>query len=303
MLKINQNNNEHLPVLLEQVLEYLKPDAGENYLDLTAGYGGHAAAILERTKSFSSSVLIDRDSEAIKALKKRFNGQAVEIIKNDFYGASQHQANSGRKFDIIMADLGISSPHLNIVSRGFSFQTIGPLDMRMDQDQSLTAETIVNNYSQAELAGLIRRWGQDPKALAIAREIIKHRPINSTTELAKIVARCWPGHHKINPATRTFQALRIAVNDELDQLAQSLPIWIDLLAPEGRLVIISFHSLEDRLVKEIFRARGGKTYDADLVVLTKRPVTGDKQEIVFNPRARSAKLRAVVKIKTRKELP
>lgn len=303
MLKINQNNNEHSPVLLGQVLEYLKPDHGENYLDLTAGYGGHAAAILERTKSFSSSVLVDRDTEAIKALKTRFNGRAIEIIKNDFYGASQVQANTGRKFDIILADLGISSPHLNTASRGFSFQASGPLDMRMNQDQSLTAETIVNNYGEAELAGLIRRYGEDPKALAIAREIIKNRPINSTTQLAKIVARCWPGYHKINPATRTFQALRIAVNDELEQLAHSLPIWIDLLAPEGRLGIISFHSLEDRLVKEIFRARGSKTYDAELQLLTPRPVTGDKQEIVFNPRSRSAKLRVAVKIKTRKGLP
>ncbi|MGH7196026.1 MAG: 16S rRNA (cytosine(1402)-N(4))-methyltransferase RsmH [Candidatus Saccharimonadales bacterium] len=297
----NQNNSQHLPVLLEAVLKYLKPKKGETYLDLTAGYGGHAEAILERTNNRSSSLLVDRDQAAIKALKKRFDGQKIEIIKSDFYTASQKLAGETKKFDIILADLGISSPHLNTASRGFSFNKSGPIDMRMDQNQSLTAYKIVNNYSEAELMELIKRYGEDPKAKQIARAIIKNRPINSTTELATIVARVWPGRHKINPATRTFQALRISVNDELGQLEKSLPVWIDLLAPDGRLGIISFHSLEDRLVKQAFQARGSKTYDADLKVLTKRPVTGDKNNLVFNPRARSAKLRAVVKIKNRPE--
>ena len=200
-------------------------------------------------------------------------------------------------FDMILADLGVSSPHLDIASRGFSFSQEGPLDMRMDQSQELTADFIVNNYSEARLTELIKRYGEDPKARQIARSIVQNRPIHTTQELATNIAKIWPGHSRVHPATRTFQALRIAVNDELEQLRLSLPVWIDLLAPNGRLAVISFHSLEDRLVKQIFQELGGDRYDAILEVLTKRPVSGDTNEIVFNPRARSAKLRAAVKLK------
>lgn len=293
-----QQNHLHIPVLLEPVLEYLAPRAGESYLDLTGGYGGHAAAVLEATANPAHSVLVDRDVNAIKELTKRFEGQGIAIKQADFYTASRDLVEQGRRFDLILADLGVSSPHLNQASRGFSIAQDGPLDMRMDQSQTLTAADIVNTYREDELAGLIKRYGEDPKSRQIASLIVNNRPYSTTQELAKVVAKAWPGHSKVHPATRTFQALRIAVNDELELLRKSLPIWIDqLLAPGGRIAIISFHSLEDRIVKDALKAASGDRYDAVLQLLTKKPVTGSESEIVFNPRARSAKLRAALKQK------
>jgi 16S rRNA (cytosine1402-N4)-methyltransferase len=296
---MHQNQNKHfthVPVLLEAVLDQLQPSVGESYLDLTAGYGGHAAAIMERTKDPAQAVLVDRDQEAVEALQKRFGTGGTEIIHDDFYHASQQLLQAGRQFDLIVADLGLSSPHLDNASRGFSLKHDGPLDMRMDQSQELTAERIVNSYREAQLTDIIKRYGQDPKASRIAHLIVTQRPIKTTNELAAIVAKAWPGHSKVHPATRTFQALRIAVNNELELLSSSLPLWIELLKPGGRIGIISFHSLEDRLVKETLNDLSGERYDAELQLLTKRPVVGDRHELVSNPRARSAKLRAAVKI-------
>ncbi|HSW74295.1 MAG TPA: 16S rRNA (cytosine(1402)-N(4))-methyltransferase RsmH [Candidatus Saccharimonadales bacterium] len=297
---MHQDNQNHLhtPVLLQPVLQYLNPRAGETYLDLTGGYGGHAAAVLELTQNYADSVLVDRDSNAIHELIKRFKGREVATMHADFLTASRALQQQGRQFDLILADLGVSSPHLNQASRGFSFAQDGPLDMRMDQSQALTAEQVVNTYSEQELAEIIAKYGEDPKSRQIASLIVRNRPHKTTAGLAKIVAKAWPGHSKVHPATRTFQALRIAVNDELGLLRKSLPIWItDLLAPGGRIVVISFHSLEDRIVKEAFKAESGDRYDAQLQILTKRPITGDDTEIVLNPRARSAKLRAACKQK------
>ena len=289
-----QQNHLHIPVLLEPVLEYLAPKSGESYLDLTGGYGGHAAAVLEKTNNPEHSVLVDRDVNAIRELTKRFEGQGIAIKQADFYTASRDLVEQGRQFDLILADLGVSSPHLNQASRGFSIAQDGPLDMRMDQSQTLTAADIVNTYREDELADLIKRYGEDPKSRQIASLIVNNRPYATTQELAKVVAKAWPGHSKVHPATRTFQALRIAVNDELELLRKSLPIWIDsLLAPGGRIAIISFHSLEDRIVKDALKAASGDRYDAVLQLLTKKPVVGSEHEIVFNPRARSAKLRVV----------
>lgn len=169
--------------------------------------------------------------------------------------------------------------------------------MRMDESQALTAGDIVNSYDQAELARIIRMYGEEPRANKIAQLIVDHRPITTTHELASIVAHAWPGYSKVHPATRTFQAIRIAVNDELGLLERSLPLWVDLLAPGGRIAIISFHSLEDRIVKQYFASQSGNRYDAVLQLLNKQPTSGGADEIVFNPRARSAKLRAAVKIK------
>lgn len=285
----------HVPVLLTQVLQYLRPQEGDSYLDLTAGYGGHAEKILERTNNPSNTVLVDRDPNAITVLAEKFAEQGAEILHTDFLTASQQLAGNARKFDVILADLGVSSPHLNEADRGFAIGASGPLDMRMDQSQGLTAADIVNTYSADKLADILKRYGEEPKAHRIAQLIVQNRPFATTTELAQIVARAWPGHSKVHPATRTFQALRIAVNDELRLIEQSLPLWTELLNPGGRLVVISFHSLEDRLVKQYFAEAGGDHYEAKLTILTKRPVTADEQEIVFNPRARSAKLRAAVK--------
>jgi 16S rRNA (cytosine1402-N4)-methyltransferase len=287
----------HLPVLVTEVLSYLNPRKGESYLDLTAGYGGHATKILECTLQPQKAVLVDRDQNAIDALHKQFAGEKVEIVHDDYASAAGRLVEQGRQFDIILADLGVSSPHLDSASRGFSVRLDGPLDMRMDQSQQLTAADIVNTYSAEELATVIRRFGEEPRANRIARLIEAHRPITTTNQLAHIVAKAWPGHSRQHPATRTFQALRIAVNDELAILERAIPLWISLLNPGGRLAIISFHSLEDRIVKHGLQAAAGNRYDADLQLLTRQPVSADDIELVSNPRARSAKLRAAVKIK------
>ncbi|HSH31803.1 MAG TPA: 16S rRNA (cytosine(1402)-N(4))-methyltransferase RsmH [Candidatus Saccharimonadales bacterium] len=299
---MHQNKHKHIPVLLDEVLKCLAPNVGEKYLDLTAGYGGHASAILERTLTHQASVLVDRDQSAIDAITSRFKPAVPRILHEDFLTAAQRLRGEQRQFDLILADLGVSSIHLDAPDRGFSINLEGPLDMRMDQRQGLTAATIVNEYGEDELAGILRRYGEEPKARRIARLIIERRPISSTAELAAVVLRAWPGRSRVHPATRTFQALRMAVNDELGLLEKALPLWLELLTPGGRIAVISFHSLEDRLVKQMFAERSQNVYEASLQVLTRHPVTASPHELVFNPRARSAKLRAAVKIKNRKEL-
>jgi 16S rRNA (cytosine1402-N4)-methyltransferase len=294
----NQNKNkQHEPVLLEQVLNYLDPKEGESYLDLTAGYGGHAKAIMDRTGSLTTAVLVDRDKKAIAEIEKQFSNGTVSLRQQDFLTAGRELLSKNQQFDLILADLGVSSPHLNEGSRGFSINHSGPLDMRMDQSQELTAEAILNGYSESDLVDILVRYGQEPKAKRIAKGIVEARPLKTTDELAAIAKKAWPGHSRVHPATRTFQAIRIAVNNELGLLEHALPIWLDLLKPGGRIAIISFHSLEDRVVKQAFKQVSGNTYDAQFELLTKQPVTASQSEIVFNPRARSAKLRAAAKIK------
>lgn len=292
---MHQESQSHVPVLLEAVLTYLDPQDGESYLDLTAGYGGHASAILERTGEPAKTTLVDRDSHAMTALLP-LGQKGATLLHTDFYRASQQLVDAGKRFDVILADLGLSSPHIDNASRGFAFALEGPLDMRMDQSQGLTAEEVVNTYPVDVLRQIIREYGEEPRAAAVAHAILENRPIHTTQELANIVRSALPGKaSKTHPATRTFQALRIAVNDELELLRASLPLWVRLLAPGGRIGVISFHSLEDRLVKQAFQGMAGNRYDAELQLLTKRPVTANRDEIVFNPRARSAKLRAAVK--------
>jgi 16S rRNA (cytosine1402-N4)-methyltransferase len=299
----NQNTTQtlHVPVLLEQVLTYLDPKSGESYLDLTAGYGGHASAILARTTAPKTAILVDRDANATRQLQSTAALQQCDIWHTDYLSACQRLVSEGKQFDIILADLGVSSPHLNEGSRGFSFQQDGPLDMRMDQTQELTAQTVVNEWPEAELVTMLTEYGEEPKARQIAKLITSNRPYDTTTQLARIVARAWPGHSRVHPATRTFQALRVAVNDELGQLRQALPLMHELLAPGGRLGIISFHSLEDRLVKQYMSEHAGERYDANLRLITKHPAVATPDELVFNPRARSAKLRVAVKIKNKTE--
>lgn len=291
------NNELHAPVLLDEVLRYLNPKPGESYLDLTAGYGGHAAAVIARTGAPEKATLVDRDRSAIAELTRVLPD--VSRRQQTFEQACKDLLENDERFDMILADLGVSSPHLNDVLRGFSFNAEAPLDMRMDQTQERTAETVVNTWSETELARILREYGEEPKAANIAQRIVDSRPITTTVQLADIVKRAWPGHSRIHPATRTFQAIRIAVNDELTMLEQSLPLMSQLLAPGGRLAVISFHSLEDRIVKRFLATVAGNRYDAELQLLTKRPVTAGPHEIVFNPRARSAKLRAAVKTKTK----
>lgn len=297
----NHNKTQHIPVSLRSVLQFLDPKPGQRYLDVTAGYGGHAAAILERTLAPEQAVLVDRDQMAIDRLHDVFHGSGVQIIHSDFLSAARELLIQERTFDIVLADLGVSSPHLNTASRGFSFRFEAPLDMRMDQRQELTAEQVVNTYPQDKLEEILRVYGEEPKAKLIAKLLVENRPIYSTLRLAEIVAQAWPGYSRVHPATRTFQALRIAVNDELRLVQTVLPLLMDLLAPGGRLAVITFHSLEDRIVKQCFAERAGDRYDADFRLLTKRPVMPSPEELVSNPRARSAKLRAVAKIKNKKK--
>lgn len=292
----DHQNKKHIPVLLEEVMQYLSPQAGQTYLDLTAGYGGHAQEVLGRTLQDQGSVLVDRDIHAVEHLRDMFADKAIDIRHIDFYQAAKQLREEGKQFDVILADLGVSSPHLDNASRGFSLKEEGPLDMRMDTSQPVTAADVVNTYEVDELVTILREYGEEPKARAIAHLIVDNRPYKTTSELANIVARAWPGHSKVHPATRTFQALRIAVNDELRLLEKALPLCLELLKPKGRLVVISFHSLEDRIVKQFFKEYSGERFDAELKLLTKHPITASDNELDFNPRARSAKLRAAVKI-------
>jgi 16S rRNA (cytosine1402-N4)-methyltransferase len=292
----SQTTNHHVPVLLDAVLQYLNPEGSESYLDLTAGYGGHAKAVLERTQAPQQAVLVDRDSNAITALQPLADKGAT-LIHSDFLTASKQLAEQGKRFDMILADLGLSSPHLDNASRGFAFAQSGPLDMRMDQGQALDAYTVVNTYKADKLERIIKQYGEEPRARRIAEAIVANRPIKTTDQLAELIKSVMPKGSKTHPATKTFQAIRIAVNDELELLRASLPIWLELLNPGGRLGIISFHSLEDRMVKQALKEVAGDRYDAEAKLLTKTPIMADAEEIVFNPRARSAKFRAAVKNK------
>lgn len=298
----NQTQPPHLPVLVKEVLKYLDPKPGESYLDLTAGYGGHAGLILKATGAPDKALLVDRDQQAVEALTRRFEGSKPQIVHSEFLSTLEKLAGESRQFDMILADLGVSSPHLEDSRRGFAFRLSGPLDMRMDTRQEMTAHQIVNHFKEAELAQMLRTYGEEPKASAIASAIVAHRPISDTAGLAAIISEAVGSvrrRGKIHPATKSFQALRIAVNDELRQIEAGLPLMLEILSPGGRLAVISFHSLEDRLVKQFFSDNSGNRYDARLTLLTKRPITASPDEIASNPRARSAKLRASRKNKNK----
>ena len=286
----------HVPVLLQAVLDVLVPKKGEKYLDLTAGYGGHAKEVIALVGKASLATLVDRDPAAIAALKP-LEDAGAKLVQSDYATAAQKLHEAGEQFNLVLLDLGVSSPQLDIAERGFSFMHEGPLDMRMDQTAKFTASTIVNHATKDELMHILRTYGEEPFAAKIAQAIIYARPLKTTAELADVVARAVRVRGKIHPATRTFQALRIAVNDELNQLSDTLHILPELLAPGGRVAVISFHSLEDRLVKQFFKEQASAGYEATLQLITKHPVEGATQD-VSNPRARSAKLRAAVKIKT-----
>lgn len=285
----------HIPVLLESVVEHLAPTTGESYLDLTAGYGGHAKAILEKTKAPEKATLVDRDLMAIDALQP-LKDNGVAVIHDDYAHYAEQAREQGRHFDMILVDLGVSSPQFDKADRGFSIQRDGPLDMRMDRSQPRTADDIVNHTSKDYLADIIERYGEEPRKQAgkIATAIVNARPVHSTQQLATVIRNLRPGYSKTHPATRTFQAIRIALNDELGQLERLLKVIPTLLTPGGRVAIISFHSLEDRLVKRFFQEQARAGYEAELDLLEKKAIRG-KLEDDTNPRARSASLRVAVK--------
>ena len=286
----------HVPVLLDATLELLQPKEGESYLDLTAGYGGHAEAFLEKTQNFTDSALVDRDEYAIKHLE-RFRTKGTAVYNTDFVSAARELITNQKQFDIVVVDLGVSSPQLDQATRGFSFTKPGPLDMRMDRSQATSAETIVNTYSRDDLVTIIMKYGEEQRGFArrIAQAIVESRPFSNTKELADMIAHLHRGKwQKTHPSTRTFQALRIEVNQELAQVEAMLPLLPSLLHQNGRVGVISFHSLEDRLVKEFFKEQADAGFEAELQLLNKKPLDGATYD-VHNPRSRSAKLRGAVK--------
>lgn len=296
----------HIPVFLEEVVKGLAVKPGGLYIDATVGEGGHAEAILEASSPDGCLLGIDLDDEALeKASEKlaRFRGR-VALVKANYRDLAITARREGFfQVDGILFDLGFAFFQVENPQRGFSFYLNGPLDMRYDRSGKLSAYHIVNRIPEEELADIIWKYGEEPRARRIARAIVQARPIRSTLELAKVVEQVVGSGRKIHPATRVFQAIRIAVNQELDNLKEALPQTIELLKPGGRLAVISFHSLEDRIVKEFFRQESKDCicspempvcvcgHKATLKVITAKPVRPSPEEVKANPRSRSAKLR------------
>jgi 16S rRNA (cytosine1402-N4)-methyltransferase len=285
----------HIPVLLGEVLEHLAITPAGTYADCTAGSAGYAEAILERLTT-GHLIAIDRDEEAIARSRERLRdwGDKVTFV-NDSFGRIKAIANEQAPLAGIVADLGVSREQLDDTDRGFSFRFAAPLDMRMRRPQALTAEHILNYYGEQDLTELLYKFGEEPRAKRIANAIVRVRPSRDTGQRAELVERAVPRAYKqrIHPATRTFQAIRIAVNDELGELQSLLADGPQLLGPGGRMVVVSYHSLEDRLVKNAFRegVREGR-YRA----VTRRVVRPTPQEIAANHSCRAAKLRAIERV-------
>lgn len=288
----------HIPVLFDTTMSILAPVASEKYLDLTAGYGGHAREIISRIGGAQNATLVDRDENAIRELSNQCGFANARFLHSDFLAAAEKLRTENQKFDMILMDLGVSSPQIDKAERGFSFQKEAALDMRMDESQELSAYQVVNQTSEKKLSEYLFKFGDESPKMArkIAHSIVLNRPIKTTKELANVVIKVSPKRGKIHPATRTFQAVRIIVNDELRQIRETLPLALELLNSGGRIAVISFHSLEDVIVKNYFQEQSRAGYEATIKLLNKKPLTSDQNELVYNPRARSAKLRAAVKI-------
>ena len=280
----------HTPALLDEVLHYLNPRSGGHFIDTTLGAGGHALAILERTAPDGRLLAFDQDAEALGLARERLSPHQARtvFVQANFSEIADVAASEGfGNVDGVLADLGVSSMMLDQAERGFSFRLDGPLDMRMDQRQSLTAADIVNYAGEKELANIIYELGEERRSRPLARAIVRLRPHHSTGDLVRAIEAVSgkKRYGRIHPATRTFMALRLAVNHELENLETFLNAVPELLKKGGRLVVISFHSLEDRIVKHRMRELGG--------VLTKKVVRATDTERDENPRARSARLRAL----------
>jgi len=307
----------HIPIMLPQVLELLKPERGGIFVDGTLGGGGHAEAVLERLPEGSRLIGIDRDGAAIKAASERLArfGEKFMAIRGNFFDMKQLLASAGvEKIDGALMDLGVSSHQLDTPERGFSYHEEAPLDMRMDERAAFSAYDVVNGYSAEELGRVIRDYGEERFAFRVANRIVKERaakPIETTTELAEIIKSAIPASNRRegpHPARRTFQALRIEVNGELAGLTEAIDSVESILAPKGRMAVITFHSLEDRIVKQAFKkyenpctcdprapiCTCGKKPTAK--ILTKKPIVADEQELEYNSRSRSAKLRGIEKL-------
>ena len=298
-----EGNNQvvtHIPVMPEEVAYFLNCRPGQTILDCTLGEGGHASLLASKISPGGCLIGIDRDGEAIEVARRQLNkfGESIKIEQANFSELREVLERTGvDKLDGILFDLGVNSSQLQDHRRGFSFRADGPLDMRMDSREDCRASDLVNRLGRKELEWVIREYGEERFAGRISRRIVEERsagPILNTGRLARIVAEAQPGRGKIHPATRTFQALRIYLNGELEALEKALPAAISMLKSGGRICVISFHSLEDRIVKYEFRRWDRQ--EGLLRILTKKPVRPGIEEVRKNPRSRSAKLRAAEKI-------
>jgi 16S rRNA (cytosine1402-N4)-methyltransferase len=286
----------HVPVLLKEAIDFLAVKRGGTYLDATVGLGGHSYEIAKRLGAPGHLIGFDKDPAALERAREKLRAldepPEITLIHGSFAEVAERIAPAS--LDGLMADLGVSSLQLGDAARGFSFQAEGPLDMRMNPMSGETAEQVVNHLDERKLADVIYEFGEERRSRRIARAIVRSRPIRTTQHLVEVISTAARSmkHQRIHPATRTFQALRIFVNRELDDLKALLESAPSVLKPGGRLVVISFHSLEDRIVKDALR--GGK--DKYFRVLTKKPLTASEEEIDRNPRSRSAKMRAAERI-------
>ena len=295
---MSRSIDRHVPVLLNEALEFLRVRAGGTYVDCTLGLAGHAEAVVRQLGPKGHLIGFDRDPEALGLARQRLERVGSELgaeapqvtfVGEPFSSIAGHVKPAS--VDGLLADFGVSSLQLDQAQRGFSFQADGPLEMRMDRRTGVTAEQVVNEANERELADLIYEYGEERRSRRIARAIVRGRPVTTTAQLARIVSSAAPSmkQERIHPATRTFQALRIYVNRELDEIKALFEAAPRLLKPSARLAVISFHSLEDRIAKDSLREGAQKGI---WEILTRKPVTAGEQEIESNPRARSAKLRA-----------
>lgn len=282
----------HQSVLLKEILDYLNPKTGQNFIDCTLGFAGHALAILEKIAPQGKVLGIELDEEVLKEIKPQKN---LILVQGNYLDLKKiAKKNNFFPINGILFDLGLSSWQIEKSGRGFSFQKDEPLDMRTGHSR-LTAEEIINQWPKEELVRVFQNYGQEKYAWPVAEaicQIRQERPIKNTKQLVNLITKIIP-RKKIHPATRIFQSLRIAVNDELNNLKKTLPQALEILEKNGRLAIISFHSLEDRIVKRFFQQ---EAKEGNLKILTKKPIKPDNREIKLNPRSRSAKLRAILKL-------
>lgn len=292
----------HIPVLLKEMMDYLNPQPNQNFVDATLGFGGHTAAILEAIKPTGRVLGIEKDPEVYKIIKQNAKEPGLIAVNSSYLNLKEIVKNCRfGPIKGIVFDLGFSTWHIEKSGRGFSFQKNEPLEMRFNPagESALTAAEIVNNWPEEEIAKILKDYGEEKFAFRIARAITEARKIKTlktTFDLLGVIGRAVPKRFqksKIHPATRTFQALRIAVNDELEDLKTALAQAVELLDKGGRLVVISFHSLEDRIVKRFFKSMAQENI---LKILTKKPIIASAEELKENPKARSAKLRATEKV-------
>ncbi|MFH1184630.1 MAG: 16S rRNA (cytosine(1402)-N(4))-methyltransferase RsmH [Chloroflexota bacterium] len=301
----------HEPVLYQEIIHALQPRDSGRYVDGTVGAGGHARGILEACAPGGHLLGMDVDPQALALARETLApyGRRVTLTQASYDTMLDAMHACGwQSVDGIVLDLGVSSMQLDTRARGFSFQSEAPLDMRFNRNSGMTAAELINTAQEAELADMLFTFGEEPRARQIARLIVKARPITTTTELAGVVKRAYRERRRVHPATRTFQALRIAVNDELACLERALPRALEALRPAGRLTVISFHSLEDRIVKQFFRQQSKdlinppymQEYEverhASLQEVNRKPIVPTEAEVRSNPRARSARLRVAEKI-------